>query len=143
MALTDVPRPPADATLERSLGAAWPAYRTLVEGQAGLRPEWKYYGQKYGWSLKLFAGKRNLCFVGPRDGEFMVAFIFGERDVPRVLAADIPQVLKDEFGATRPYAEGRGLRVSVRDISELTTVLALLDIKRNPTKAPKRGGDKA
>jgi hypothetical protein len=133
----ETPQPPGDAELQRQLGGAWQAYRALLDAATGLRPEWKYYGQKYGWSLKLFAGTRNLCFMGPYDGELLVAFLFGERDVERVMASGIPQAFKDELAAARAYAEGRPLRVRVRNPEDLAPVMELLAIKRTPTKPPR------
>ena len=132
MAPKPQPQPPAAAELQQQLADAWPAYRALLDGAADLRPEWKYYGVKYGWSLKLFKGSRNLCFIGHYDREFLVAFLFGERDEPRVLESRVPQALKDEFTAARRYAEGRPLRVHVRGPDDLPPVLELLDIKRTP-----------
>ena len=128
------PQPPAAAELQQQLADAWPAYRALLDGAADLRPEWKYYGVKYGWSLKLFMGSRNLCFIGHYDREFVVAFLFGERDVPRVLESGVPQALKDEFTAAKAYVEGRGMRVHVRGPADLAPVRELLDIKRSPRK---------
>ena len=128
------PQPPADAELQQRLGEAWPAYRALLEATADLRPEWKYYGAKYGWNLKLFKGSRNLCFLDHYQGEFTIAFLFGERDVPRVLESGIPPALKDEFTGAKQYVEGRPLRMRVRTPAELPAVLALLDIKRSPTR---------
>ncbi|NJD09535.1 MAG: DUF3788 family protein [Gemmatimonadetes bacterium] len=127
------PQPPADAELRQRLGATWPVYRALLDAAADLRPEWKYYGPKYGWNLKLFKGSRNLCFLNHYQDEFLVAFRFGERAVPRVLASGIPQALKDEFMAAKPYVEGRPLRLKVRAAAELPAVLELLDIKRQPS----------
>lgn len=128
------PPPPDDAELQRILDEAYPAYRALLDSAPELRPEWKYYGQKYGWSLKLFAGRRNLCFLAARERELGVAFVFGKRDVPRVLAAAIPQAMKDEFAAAKPYPEGQGLRIKVRTLADLEPVQELLAIKRNPLK---------
>jgi len=134
----EAPQPPNEAALQQVLGDAYGAYRALLDSVPVLRPEWKYYGQKYGWGLKLFAGKRNLCFLAAREHELGVAFIFGERDVPRVLAAAIPQELKDQLAAARQYAEGKGLRIQVHAVADLAPVHELLEIKRNPLK-PHRG----
>lgn len=128
------PQPPTDAELKRRLGPAWPAYTALLAAAADLRPEWKYYGARYGWNLKLFKGSRNLCFVNHYEGEFTVAFLFGERDVPRVLQSGIDQALKDEFTTAKQYVEGRPLRIRVRTEAELAAVPQLLDIKRSPSR---------
>jgi len=137
MAKKAAPEPPTDAQLERQLGSAWPAYRALREATTDLRPEWKWYGEKYGWSLKLFKGSRNLCFLNHYAGEFMAAFLFGERDVPRVLGAGLSPAHREEFSTARQYAEGRPLRVRVRGAEDLPVVLELLEIKRSPIRPPR------
>jgi hypothetical protein len=139
----ETPQPPGESELQAQLGDAWHVYRALLDATTDLRPDWKYYGQKYGWTLKLFAGKRNLCFVGPHAGELMVAFLFGERDVERVLQSDVAQSLKDELMAAKPYAEGRPLRIRVRKAEDLPPIMALLEIKRTPLKPPRPRESKA
>jgi hypothetical protein len=136
MALRNVPEPPADTELQGALGTAWPAWQALLTGEADLRPEWKYYGVKYGWSLKLFSGKRNLCFLTPGAGQFAVGFLFNPRDTERVLAAGVPQALKDELAAARVYIEGRPVRVVVREQRDLGPVVELLAIKRTSRRPP-------
>jgi hypothetical protein len=136
MATRDVPDPPAHAELEGLLAGAWPAWRALLDGQPELRPEWKYYGAKYGWSLKLFSGKRNMCFIAPGAGQFTVGFLFGANDTQRVLSSDVPQALKDELADAREYIEGRAVRVVVARHEDLKPVLQLLAIKRAPRRPP-------
>jgi hypothetical protein len=128
------PQPPGDAELQQQLGGAWHAYRALLDAAADLRPEWKYYGQKYGWTLKLFAGSRNLCFLGPHEGELMVAFLFGPRDFERVLESGVPQAMKDELLASKRYVEGTPLRIRVRTPADLPPIMELLEIKRHPVR---------
>jgi hypothetical protein len=135
MTTKPTPQPPGDAELEQQLGEAWSAYRALLDASADLRPEWKYYGAKYGWSLKLFYGSRNLCFLGPHDGQLMVAFLFGPADFERVLDSGIPEPLKEELRTARRYVEGTPLRIMVKSPADLPPVLELLQLKRTTKKA--------
>ena len=123
------PEPPQEQETEALLGPAFPLYRALVES-GPLTPEWKYYGAKYGWSLKLFEKKRNLCFIAPAAGSFNVAFVFGDRAFEEVLAGPSSDAIKDELRGSKKYPEGRMVRVTVTGEAEVAEVLKLLAIKR-------------
>jgi hypothetical protein len=102
----------------------------FIEDETGhLTLEWKHYGQKSGWTLKLLSKKRNLLFVGPEDGSFIIAFVFGDRAVEAVLKSQLPETIKNELLNARKYAEGRGIRFEIRDESELESVIQLIRIK--------------
>jgi hypothetical protein len=103
---------------------------SFIEKETGqLTREWKHYGQKSGWTLKLLSKKRNLLFVGPEDGYFIIAFVFGDRAVEAVLKSQLPESIKNELMNARKYAEGRGIRFEIRDNSQLDSVLQLIRIK--------------
>jgi len=131
--LTDKSHVPDDRALKAALGPAfnlWTGIRTSIDAAHGpLTPEWKHYGAKSGWTLKLLRGKRNLFFMFPGKGFFTVAFLFGDRAVDAVGASDLPKSLIEELKGARRYAEGRGLRLDVRNKSAAGRVLKLVDIK--------------
>jgi hypothetical protein len=103
--------------------------RFIEEETGQLTLEWKHYGQKSGWTLKLLSKKRNLLFVGPESGYFRIAFVFGDRAVEAVLKSQLPETIKNELMNARKYAEGRGIRFEIRDESELESVMQLIRIK--------------
>jgi len=123
------PDPPQDEAIRTHLGDVFPLYRALLGG-GPFTPQWRYYGEKYGWSLKLFEKKRNLCFIGPKEGYFDVAFIFGERVRDAALAGPEPEEIKTMLRQARHFPEGWGVTVSVRGARELEQVERLLAIKR-------------
>lgn len=125
------PAAPSAASLEKQLGASYRAFEFFLESNAELRPEWKYYGEKYGWSLKLFDGKRNLCFVSAYAGWFVVAFVLGARTTEAALTARLPAAVKRQITEARVYAEGRGVRFEVKTKADLKPVQQLLEIKRS------------
>lgn len=131
MANRTAPPEPTDADLRESLAKSYTALETLLQRNHQFRPEWKYYGAKLGWSLKLFDGKRNLCFIAPQENHFIVAFVLGARGVEQALASQLPERLKQEIRTARTYAEGRGIRVTVRTTRDLAPVQQLLEIKRS------------
>ena len=102
----------------------------FIETETGqLTWEWKHYGQKSGWTLKLLSKKRNLLFVGPESGYFVIAFVFGDRAVEAVMKSQLPETIKNELLNARKYAEGRGIRFEIRDESLLESVEQLIKIK--------------
>ncbi len=126
------PAAPSKSQLQERLGTrSYNALETFLEQNAELRPEWKYYGEKYGWSLKLFDGKRNICFITAHDGYFALAFMLGTRTTDAALAARLPAALKTQIKEARVYAEGRGVHFEIRSKAELETVQRLLEIKRS------------
>ena len=122
--------PPSDAELRTLLGRRYAAYTAFLEQNAALRPEWKYYGAKSGWSLKLFDGKRNLCFVQPRPGRLQISFLLGRDAVAAALASALPETVKQALREARVYVEGTPAHVRVDSKRDLAAAQLLLQIKR-------------
>lgn len=125
------PPPPTEAELRAKLGESYAAYEAFLARHADLRPEWKYYGAKHGWSLKLFEKKRNLCFLAARDGELHMGFVLGGRAAEAAEKSKLPAALKKEIREARVYVEGRGALVVARSEKDLAAADILLEIKRN------------
>jgi hypothetical protein len=129
----DGSREPDDALLRSMLGKTMDLWKDLRSRMAGtyptIREEWKFYGRKYGWNMKMIHGKRNLFFFVPREGGFMVGFTFGEKATEEVMRSRLSERLKKELSESRKYAEGRGLRVDVRSAGDLGVVKELVEIK--------------
>lgn len=130
MVRQDRMQPPTDAMLRLRLGPSYPAYRALVDAYPELRPEWKWYGEKSGWSLKLLEGKRNLCFVSPGEERFTVAFVFNHAAVERALGSDLPLVVRHVIATAHTHAEGREFRIEVLSEAQLGPIHELIRIKR-------------
>jgi hypothetical protein len=102
---------------------------SLINDYGKLDEEWKYYGQKIGWTLKLLYKKRNLFFFTPYEKYFQIAFVFGDKAVAVVEQSDFPPTIIDEIKNARKYVEGRGLRIAVKKQSDIRIVLKLTEIK--------------
>jgi len=100
-------------------------YRRLPKASG----EWKYPGKNYGWSYRLKDKKRNIIYLLPRKGYFMVAFVFGQRAFEEVLKSSVSDSIKHELSAAKAYMEGRGIRLEVNDGNPLKDIEALIDIK--------------
>jgi len=108
----------------------WKKIRSNLENDYGeLIEDWKYYGQKTGWLLKVLRKKRNLFFCIPLKGSFRIAFVFGEKAVAAVENSDLPEAIKLELKNARKYAEGRGLRIDVKSAKDVENIRKLVEIK--------------
>jgi hypothetical protein len=124
---------PDAETLAEALGESagfWENIRAGLENEYGeLIEDWKFYGQKIGWTLKLLRKKRNLFFMTPQNGFFQIAFVFGDRAVAEVERSGLPESLKDALRTARKYAEGRGLQIEVTSADDIELVRTLVRIK--------------
>lgn len=95
---------------------------------AGLQ-EWYYPGKKFGWNYRIKDKKRAIIYFLPRDKYFKIAFSFGEKATAAVLNSDISSDIKTELEEARKYAEGRGIRIKIKDELILSDIEQLIDIK--------------
>lgn len=130
---TDKAKRPGEEELSEALGETkrlWDALKGYAnENYSNLIEDWKHYGKNSGWTMKLLMKKRNLFFLYPGQGQFVVVFVFGDRAVQAVENSSLPQDILDALKASPKYAEGRGLRVTVKTPQDLEHVKTLLTIK--------------
>ena len=93
--------------------------------------DWKFYGVKSGWILKTLRKKRNLFFFVPLEGSFQISFVFGDKAVAAAQKSELPQELITELKNARKYAEGRGLRIDVKNSADVEHIKTLVEIKVN------------
>ena len=126
---------PDDKMLDKALGKSnrlWREIKKHLKAEYGeLNEDWKFYGQKSGWILKTLRKKRNLFFFVPIKGSFQVTFVFGDKAVAAVQKSDLPKKLVTKLKNARKYAEGRGLRIDVKNSADVEHVKRLVEIKIN------------
>jgi len=130
---TDKTTTPTPTDLENALGATFPLWKTFedftVEQYPTATREWHYSGDKYGWSYRIKDKKRVLLYLLPRDQFFKAAFVFGEKATAQIMESDISETIKKELMLAKPYAEGRGIRIAIKDASQVTDIEKLITIK--------------
>jgi len=108
----------------------WIEIRNYVLGKYSKALEdWNYPGPKYGWSFRIKDKKRVLVYMLPRQGYFMIALVFGEKATKAALQSSISIDLKTSIESAKVYAEGRGFRIEVRDLTRIIDIRKLIDIK--------------
>ena len=123
------PEEPTQAEMDEILGDGSDLLEAFLRRNPELRPEWKYYGPKHGWSLKVFRKKRNMCFVGREPGAIALAFILGERAYVRLLASHLRPALRGVVEGARRFPEGRAIRLVLSSETDLEDAQLLLDVK--------------
>ncbi|UOU96794.1 DUF3788 domain-containing protein [Chryseobacterium daecheongense] len=130
---TDKSLQPTQADLEKALGKNYINWEELFYFTLNTFPEstfgWHYSGQKFGWSFRISDKKRVLLYLLPRDRFFKAAFVFGDRAVEEITSSNVAELIKLELINAKKYAEGRGIRIEVKDISLIEDLKKLIVIK--------------
>jgi hypothetical protein len=132
-AFGDAAHAPAEGELRATLGSSYAAWSRLREEVAtrvpDLRELWAFSGKSTGWGLRLRHRERVLVYMTPRDGAFLVSLALGEKAVAKAHDARLPKQLLSAIDAAPRYAEGRGLRVQVARVGQVSALAKLAQIK--------------
>ena len=130
---TDKSIEPGENDLRETLGDLYHLWDEIKNFVLGLYPsavmEWNYPGKKYGWSYRLKDKKRAIIYLLPRDKYFKVAFVFGQKTTNEIMGSEISDDIKTELANARVYAEGRGIRIEIKDTRVLDDVKKLVVMK--------------
>lgn len=130
---TDKNITPTEEMLADSIGNSYKLWTDIkgyvLEKYPRAAEEWKYPGAKYGWSFRLKDKKRVIIYLLPRDNCFKAALVFGQKATEMVLNSSVSDAIKADLQAARVYAEGRGIRIDVRNSHDLSDIRLLIDIK--------------
>jgi hypothetical protein len=78
----DKSKKPDEKTLKNSSADTWAVWQTidehLHEEYGDISSEWKHYGKKSGWVLKVVRKKRTVFYLIPQKGHFDLSFVFGD-----------------------------------------------------------------
>jgi hypothetical protein len=129
---TDKSKIPAESDLKLALDEyfkTWMQIRGFVlDHYPAAVDDWNYPGLKYGWSFRMKDKKRAILYLLPRKGYFKVAFVFGQKAFLKIMQSPVSGKIRTELQAARPYAEGRGIRLDIREV-EISDVFELIRIK--------------
>ena len=124
---------PTTQDLKKVLGKTFPIWETIIQATKTLYPEakedWNYPGEKYGWSFRLKDNKRAIIYLLPQEKFFTASLVFGQKATTEILQSKISENIKEEIRNAKVYAEGRGLRIDVKNKSILTDLKELIKIK--------------
>jgi hypothetical protein len=129
---TDKQLIPTDEALKAVLGASYTWWQELKNHVLSLYPEaveeWSYT-KSGGWSFRMKDKKRAIIYLIPKDGYFNAALVFGRKATDEVMASPVAAEIKSELESAKVYAEGRGIRIEVKDEKMTEDIRKLIDIK--------------
>jgi len=124
---------PTEKAVESILGPSHSLWNELVEDlQSDLKidtAEWHSASVKYGWSLHLQLKKRNIVYLGPRNGWFMAAFALGDKAVAAARKSNFPPEVLKTIAEAKRYPEGTAVRIEVRTSEDAAAVKELAKVK--------------
>lgn len=130
---TDKNIKPTSESLKAALDETFEIWEDFVDFTNQSYPEasqeWNFSGEKFGWSFRIKDKKRVLIYLLPRDKFFKVAFVFGQKATDQILESTISASIKKELMAAKVYAEGRGIRIDIKDKSGIGDIHHLIQIK--------------
>lgn len=124
---------PSDSDLTAVLGCTFSFWQQIRDYTLTKYPkaeeEWNYPGTKYGWSFRMKDKKRAILYLLPRKSYFKVAFVFGTKAYENIMNSQVSASVKQELESAKAYAEGRGIRIDVKNDLFLSDIKYLIDIK--------------
>lgn len=132
-AFADRSKEPETDELRRTLGRTSARWDELVGHLAAehepLDADWTFAGANWGWSLRLKHKKRAILYLTPCRKHFLAGFALGEKAVAAARQAALPDSTLAIIEGARKYAEGRAVRLEVRNKADLEVVRRLAAIK--------------
>jgi len=124
---------PTDNELAKVLGDSHVLWQRLVDDlKRELKidvAEWHTASIKYGWSLRLQLKKRNIVYLGPREGFFLAAFALGDKALAAAKKTGLPDHVLRLIAQSKRYPEGTAVRIEVRTDEDIEIVKTLAKIK--------------
>jgi hypothetical protein len=124
---------PTEKELENRLGKAyeiWKEIREIVLSKyPGGQSEWSFPGNKYGWNFRIKDKKRAIIYLLPREKFFLAGFVFGPKAFDAILNSAVSNDIKNSLKAARVYAEGRSVRIQVKNRKKINDITRLIEIK--------------
>lgn len=129
----DKSKPPNDADLATALKESFLFWNELIKLIAmrfkPLSIEWGYASKTTGWGLRLKNKDRTVLYMTPQDGQFLASFALGEKAVKAAHQDDLPSSVLKIIDSAKKYAEGRGVRLEVKNGRDVRNVEKLAIIK--------------
>jgi hypothetical protein len=119
---------PDEPKLKKALGGLYSAYKEVVGLTDAYAHEWKYYGKKIGWQLKVTRRGKALLYLTPLEKSFRIGFAVRENERDQLLNSSLPLKTKEELATTKKYPEGYPLRLEIKSKTDMRAVRAVLEV---------------
>lgn len=132
-AFADKAKQPDEAALREVLGRSSVHWQAIVDALARDYPPldlaWQHGGAKWGWTLRLRQKKRTIVYLTPGQSHFVAGFAVGEKAAQAARRAGLSPALLRAVATAPRYAEGRAVRLDVRNRQDRADVLGLAAVK--------------
>jgi hypothetical protein len=132
-AFVDKAHQPTDRDLRSILGKAYTAWVRLIELVSDridpISQVWGFTSASTGWGLRLKRHDRVILYMTPREDHFLVSFALGEKAVAAARSQKLATAVLKAIESAPKYAEGRGVRLEVRQTREVPALATLAEIK--------------
>lgn len=124
---------PSDDVLSKTLGEIYPVWNDLknyaLSKNNDYYEEWSFTGKNYGWGFRIREKKRVIVYMTPNKDHFLFSVVFGEKATNEALESEISKDIKGIISSAKVYAEGRGIRMEVKNKMIVSDLKKLIDIK--------------
>ena len=132
-AFDDESKQPQASDLKKTLSRTNTHWDNLITYIASEYPPldetWSFSGANWGWSLRLKQRKRTVLYMTPCKGYFLVGFALGEKAVKAAHGSTLSDSILAVIDGAKKYAEGRAVRIEIRNKQDLENVKKLSLIK--------------
>ena len=124
---------PSREELTEVLGASAGLWDELIahvtDVYAPVSEVWNFAGARFGWSLRLKRKDRNLLYMTPQAGMFLLGCVLGEKAAAAAREQGAPERVLTLLEEAPRYAEGRGIRMPVSTAADLDAARVLAALK--------------
>jgi hypothetical protein len=113
--LLDKAQKPDAGLVKGFLSTTGAFFEELCALTASCEQEWRHYGKKYGWKLKIHADDKTLLELTVAEGWFLVAMAIRGKELQDLKTDPAAAALADIADAGSSFPEGYGIKVEVRD----------------------------
>jgi hypothetical protein len=119
---------PEEPKLKKALGQLYSAYKETLELTGAYDHEWKYYGKKHGWQLKVTQKGKAVLYLVPQEKSFRIGCAVRENEKERLLKSSLPPKTKEELATAKKYPEGYPLRLEIKSKTDMRAVHVVLEV---------------
>jgi hypothetical protein len=131
--LNDKNEYPNDEILSRYLGNvknAWDSFIDFIkENYPAFSGEWRYYNDGKSWLYKLTKKKKTICWISIYHELIKTTFYFPDKAEDLITNSNLKKEYIDQFIYGKRYGKIRGITVSIKKATDLSSTKTLIEIK--------------
>lgn len=131
--LSDKSQFPTEEIIFSHIGDAKMFWESLFSNIHSNHPEfteqWRYYNDGKSWLLKVTKKTKTLFWLSVHKDTFKIAFYFGDKAEPAIMASNISEELKSQFKNGKRYGKIRSISLTINTNNDIENVLDLIDTK--------------